>query len=175
MTALKLEQWFQSEEEKTAVKNYIERDVYCLGNEFQELYSQVNECWFEDVTNLMTPIEHTIEDYKDYLRENHIDEDTTLSELREMLAEYDGEDSDNYGPYDNYFNEFIQELQDAQEMQEVMQWFIVSDWLASKLEEIGEPVLHTDNHRLWGRTCCGQSIELDGTLQKVYRLNSKAV
>jgi hypothetical protein len=55
------------------------------------------------------------------------------------------------------------------EPQDIMQWFIVSNWLAGKLEAIGEPVLHTDSCTLWGRTCCGQSIELDGTIQKIYR------
>lgn len=163
------------EEEKQAVQNYIERDIYCLGNEFQELYAKANECWFEDVANMMTPIEHTLEDYKEWLRENHIVTEpgvlqTSLSDLKHMLNEYAGENEDDYSPYDSYFNEFIQELQDSQETQEVYQWFIVSSWLAGKLQELGEPILHTDTMTLWGRTCCGQSVELDGTLQKVYRL-----
>lgn len=173
MTALNLESWFKSEEEQMAVKNYIDREIFCLGNEFQQLYAQANECWYDDVTNLMEGMEHTIEDYKEFLRENHITEDTTVGELREMLAEYDGEDSDNYGPYDNYFNEFVEKLKDEAREQEVMQWFIVSGWLADKLEKIGQPVLRTDNHTLWGRCCYGQSIELDGTLQKVYRYVEK--
>lgn len=53
--------------------------------------------------------------------------------------------------------------------QEPMQWFLVDSYLAEKLEEIGEPVLHTDSHTLWGRTCCGQAVELDGTFQEIYR------
>lgn len=53
--------------------------------------------------------------------------------------------------------------------QEIMQWFLVDSYLAKRLEEIGEPVLHTDSHTLWGRTCCGQAVELDGTFQKIYR------
>lgn len=55
------------------------------------------------------------------------------------------------------------------EYTEVFQWFLVDSYLAGKLEEIGEPVLHTDSHTLWGRTCCGQSVELDGTFQEIYQ------
>ena len=112
-TVTKLESWFKSEEEREFTKNVIQNEIYCLGNEFQELYSKWNECWFDDVSNLF-------------------DEET-------------GEDK------------------------EVMQWFIVSSYLADKLESIGEPVLRTDSTCLWGRTCCGQAIELDGTIQKIYR------
>jgi len=109
---MKLESYYNSPEEKIFVTNMIEREVYCLGNEFQELYSKANECWFENVANLY-------------------DED--------------------------------------EEPQEIMQWFVVSEYLAEKLESIGEPILSTDSHKLWGRTCYGQSLELDGTFQEIYR------
>lgn len=171
MTALKLEEWFKSEGEKIAVQAYIDRQIFCLGNEFQKLYAAKNECWFENVVNLHTPIETCKHEYFDYVKENLSD---SFSDLKDALREWvENEGDDNYSPYDNYYNEYIEHLRDQQEMQDVMQWFIVSDWLASKLIEIGEPVLSTDNHTLWGRTCYGQSLELDGTLQKVYRLTQK--
>jgi hypothetical protein len=50
---------------------------------------------------------------------------------------------------------------------EVYQWFRVSGWLAQKLKQIGECVLDNEFGEWWGRQCCGQSIEMDGTLQKV--------
>lgn len=51
---------------------------------------------------------------------------------------------------------------------EIMQFFIVTDWLAEKLSAIGEPVA-LDFYGLawWGRTCCGQAIECDGTIQEI--------
>ena len=55
------------------------------------------------------------------------------------------------------------------EIQDVMQWFIVSTWLANRLREIDEPVLDYMGLELWGRTCCGQGIVLDGTFQNISR------
>ena len=107
-----MESYYKSEEEKQFVKNLIEREIYCLGNEFQELYSKQNEYWFEDTENM---------------------------------------------------------IDDNDEFKEVFQWFIVSEYLAQKLSEINEPILTTSSHYLWGRTCYGQSIELDGTFQEIYR------
>ena len=52
---------------------------------------------------------------------------------------------------------------------EIFQWYIVCDYLAKKLESIGESILTTSNHMLWGRTCRGQAIILDGTFQKVHK------
>jgi Protein of unknown function (DUF3768). len=54
-----------------------------------------------------------------------------------------------------------------EEIQEVLEWWLVDRWLADQLEQIGEPVLHADCGDYWGRTCSGQSIILDGTLQKI--------
>ena len=53
--------------------------------------------------------------------------------------------------------------------QEIMQWFIVTDWLRVKLDHQGEPVVEYLGLNLWGRTCCGQGIELDGTFQNISR------
>jgi hypothetical protein len=55
------------------------------------------------------------------------------------------------------------------EPQEIYQWFIVSPWLAGKLSEDGQPVAEWKGLHWWGRTCCGQGIELDGTLQRISR------
>ena len=50
---------------------------------------------------------------------------------------------------------------------DVYQWFRVSTYLASHLKDIGQPVLENEYGEWWGRTCCGQSIIMDGTLQRV--------
>jgi hypothetical protein len=55
------------------------------------------------------------------------------------------------------------------EFKEVFQWFLVTDWLANRLDEINEPLLRNDYGQWWGRTCCGQSIELDGTIQAIIK------
>ena len=51
--------------------------------------------------------------------------------------------------------------------QEIYEWWAVTEWLADKLIEFGQPVLKNDYGQWWGRTCTGQAIILDGTLQKI--------
>jgi len=54
------------------------------------------------------------------------------------------------------------------EYQEVFEYYLVSDYLGEKLRSINEPVMDLSTCSLWGRTCTGQSIELDGTIQKAF-------
>lgn len=108
-----LPSYFASEEEQAFTLNVIKNEVFCLANEFQELYANANPSWVESV--------------------------------------------------ENFWDE------EADEPKEIYQWFIVSTWLAQHLSEIGEPLLKTDSSLLWGRTCCGQDIKLDGTIQRIYR------
>lgn len=53
------------------------------------------------------------------------------------------------------------------EQQEIYEWYLVSEWMAKKLDAQGEPVLYGDYNYYWGRTCTGQAIILDGTFQKI--------
>lgn len=159
--------YYDSAEQMRFVKHTIDNDVLCLGNEFQELYAQVNECtWFDDLSNAYTPIVTCKDEYFEHTKEHHGDDLRTLIDAMREWHENDG--CDGFGPYDNYYNDYIEHLRYQQELQEVMQWFVVTEWLADHLKRIGEPVLSTNNHKLWGRTCCGQSIELDGTFQEIY-------
>lgn len=54
-----------------------------------------------------------------------------------------------------------------QEPVEVLQWFLVTDWLADKLRERGRVILSDGQSQWWGRTCCGQAILLDGIMQRI--------
>ena len=51
---------------------------------------------------------------------------------------------------------------------EALEHWIISDWLADKLEAKGEMILK-DFYGLtiWGRTCSGQAILLDGVIQEI--------
>lgn len=52
---------------------------------------------------------------------------------------------------------------------EVFEHWIVSDWLANRLEEHGERVLRDFfGLTVWGRTCTGQAISLDGVIGQIY-------
>lgn len=53
------------------------------------------------------------------------------------------------------------------EPQEVMEWWLVSRWLAGQLEERGEVTLSDGQSHWWGRCCSGQAILLDGIMQTI--------
>lgn len=55
-----------------------------------------------------------------------------------------------------------------EKMKEVLEWWVVSDWLANELEERGEAVLRSDYGTWWGRTCSGQAISLDGVIEDIH-------
>ncbi len=160
---------FQTQEEKDFVKLVIEQNILCSGNELVELYQKVNECeFYNNLENQLTPIVTDKQEYFDYVKEYHSE---SLDDLKTAMREwYENDGCEEAGPYDFYYGDYIEHLKNTeQEYQEVLQWFIVTDWLAAKLSAIGEPILSTDNHKVWGRTCYGQAIELDGTIQEIFR------
>jgi predicted RNA-binding Zn-ribbon protein involved in translation (DUF1610 family) len=55
------------------------------------------------------------------------------------------------------------EYQDA----EIFEWYVVTDWLASKLEENGECILKSDCETWWGRQCTGQAVYMDDVISKI--------
>lgn len=58
-------------------------------------------------------------------------------------------------------------VRDFAEPNEVYEWWAITGDLCEALREIGEPVIDNDYGYWWGRTCSGQMILADGTLQKV--------
>jgi hypothetical protein len=82
-----------------------------------------------------------------------------------ILKTYDSNDVPfSWEDVENLYNE-------DDEPQEIFQWFLVSNWLADDLYGIGEPVIRRGfgQASIWGRTCCGQSIELDPTFWNIYQ------
>lgn len=66
----------------------------------------------------------------------------------------------------------VQDLCDYERIEphqvEALEHWLVSDWLAEQLEKQGEMVLRDFlGFNIWGRTCCGQAIILDGTIQRI--------
>ena len=53
------------------------------------------------------------------------------------------------------------------EPQEIFEWWIITEWLAKKLEDKGEAILDWGNNFYWGRTCTGQAILLDGVISEI--------
>lgn len=71
--------------------------------------------------------------------------------------------------FENVSNLFDYGESDEGEPKDIYQWFLVTDWLAEKLDRIDEPVLSNDFGKWWGRTCYGQAIISDGTFQAIAR------
>lgn len=62
--------------------------------------------------------------------------------------------------------EEIDELNDLEsESQEVFEWWMVSNFLAEKLNELGHPTLTDEN--IWGRCTTGQAILLDYSITQI--------
>jgi len=71
--------------------------------------------------------------------------------------DYDGDEGeDNSDSEDEHYN------------QEPLEWWRVSKWACEQLRAVGEPVLDNDYGYWWGRTCSGQSIELDPTWYDIW-------
>jgi hypothetical protein len=49
----------------------------------------------------------------------------------------------------------------------VFEWWRVDPWLCKRLAAIGEVTLDNAYGEWWGRTCTGQSLIMDGTLQRI--------
>ena len=66
-----------------------------------------------------------------------------------------------YGVFD------YDEVQNVTEDTEIFSWFLVSDFLANELIELGEPVLSNELGNWWGRTRYGIPLENDPVLKKI--------
>lgn len=63
----------------------------------------------------------------------------------------------------------LHDIEPSDYRREVYEHWIVSDWLANRLEEHGERVLRDFfGLTVWGRTCTGQAIALDSVIGAIY-------
>jgi hypothetical protein len=109
---------------------------------------------FDDIQNTYPdPSDWTVEQCKAYL------DDHGLNGPRN----FDPDDEDDGCTEDDWRDA----VRDEAEPQEPLEWWLVSRWLAEELGQIGEPIIDNDYGYWWGRTCSGQSIMLDGTLQQI--------
>lgn len=100
-----------------------------------------------------------------------------VESLMRVNAEYPHSDNDfDYDNCRNILETVIYEHEDAVEViKDVLEWWIVDTWMYNKLNEIDQVTLAANGLYFWGRTCSGQSIELDGTFQTIYQNIQDAV
>jgi len=76
-------------------------------------------------------------------------------------------DADTDDGRHGYLTELRQVVADHAEAAEVFEWWRVSSWLCDQLRAAGYVVLDNGYGHWWGRTCTGQAVIMDGTLQTV--------
>jgi predicted nucleic acid-binding Zn-ribbon protein len=112
------------------------------------------------VAEAISVLEHAIADFPG-------DEETEQWELDlEASREY-------YDNMDGKLSEWAQFKEDLErgtyeEYQEIMEWWVVSGWLAEKLKHLGDAaVLESDYETWWGRTETGQALYMDYDLRRI--------
>ncbi|APU89081.1 hypothetical protein Rctr85_057 [Virus Rctr85] len=113
-----------------------------------------------DVNNLRQPIDHAI------LRQQY------PREHREWCTERRKQE------FDGTFAEYLeQECKiESFDEREVMSWWVVSDWLLTRLEAAGQPVLDLPSYgRWWGRTGVGAAVVDDDVIVQIAQKTKVAV
>lgn len=136
---------------------FVNREVIaCQTSLVNKLLSESILC-YEDIENeyidhsdRICEIEERIEAINDDIERETISEQAGQSEIDKL----EDEKSD------------LEKEQD--EPQEIFEWWLVTDFLAHKLKEHGEPILDTDYGTWWGRTTTGQAIFLDSVISSIY-------
>ena len=60
-----------------------------------------------------------------------------------------------------------EELQNLDENSEIMEWWLVTPYMAELLKEKGEVILSAHDCYWWGRTTSGQALYMDGVIQEI--------
>ncbi|GHV02004.1 hypothetical protein FACS1894159_10500 [Bacteroidia bacterium] len=54
-----------------------------------------------------------------------------------------------------------------QEDDKILEWWLVTSWLAKQLEERSQTIIHAFDCCFWGRTTSGQAIYLDNVIREI--------
>ena len=144
---------------QTWVENTIRYEIKACQTALVETLLKTEQLCYDQIQNLYKPVETSGKTYKqlqEELEDNGVD-------WYESFEDY-ANDEDEYKFYLGNL------LEETNEPQEVYEWWLVSDWLADKLIEVGEPVIKNEfNCSWWGRGCSGQRINLDPTLWDIWK------
>lgn len=171
---------YTSAEYQRAVGDFVRREViYCVSHLVSELASKGGECcgeYYEDVLSVLV---------QDEWEEPVVDRIDTLDadELRELLelmddiapAAYDM-DAEMLRPQvlasaktHGDWRELAEHLGEDPYQREAYEHWIVTDWVADKLEAKGEMVSKDIfGLTVWGRCTTGQAISLDRVICDIY-------
>ena len=153
-----------TKEQQDKARRFVENEVHANVNSMVEyiLGQEDSDATFnyEDIENMFSFPEYygTFADFSGGTQEQ-LDEE--VGRLEGIQNEYEIED--------NKWHDIQGEIDDLndleEEPQEIFEWWLVSGHLASELRDKGEPVIMHAN--IWGRTCTGQAILLDGVINEI--------
>ena len=171
---------------------YAQNDIFCCQSSLvSELMEKESEGFgVDDIENVYRDFSGSyLSECREYLSDiggdNPEPDPWAMSrdELAELLGDagievYDSESEDTLraAVIANIDDETIDGLDDWREAAnelaqdnpaEPYEWYCVSQWLCDKLRGIGEVVIDNDFGCWWGRTCTGQGLIMDGTLQEI--------
>ncbi len=112
----------------------------------------------EDVSNYYTYPEYTGE-YANFEGGSEEEKQKEIERLKGIIENQINDDNTD-------IETDIEALENLEsEPQEVFEWWMVSNYLAEKLNEYGECIIDSEN--IWGRTTTGQAILLDYVITKI--------
>jgi hypothetical protein len=161
----------ESGDYQRAVGELVQREVlYCVSGLVFEIGREKSDEWFHLFVqeDWQTPVREAIPDLPrekllEFLGENEgaMSADSTTAALSSACLRH----LESEGSWQDFCHANDLEPQ----RNEIYEHWIVSDWLARRLEERGE-VIERDFYGLtvWGRACTGQAILLDGVICSIY-------
>lgn len=112
--------------------------------------------------------------YEDWMGNRYSAEerDEKLSEYRELIdqleEEIDGLPTAQEQDARDMLMDAYNDLRDARcQRKEIIEWWLVSDWLAEKLAGQGESSVSDGNSHYWGRKTSGQAIKMNEVIHKI--------
>lgn len=137
-----------TESEKEEYLEDLLDQMEAIDSEIQELDEQIDQ------------INEDIDDIRgEFLANKRIDRiRDSINQIKDMIEELETKRQELSDFYDE-----VDALES--EPQEVFEWWMVSRWLARKLEVMGHPVIVDDE--IWGKCTLGQAIYIDSTIRQI--------
>lgn len=148
---------YNSTTNQSIKEKFVGIHVYAGVNMLVQSVIEANvDSFFEDVTNY-------------WMYETEDGERITEDEKQERIDALETElDNATTEEAEEAIQEKIDTINDLeQEPAEILEWWIVSEYLADKLEEQGECIYDNGQNKIWGRCTSGQAILLDACISYV--------
>ena len=154
-----------SSENQSIKSDFVGREVYCCASSL--IYQlQQDGHYTDEIMEFSLKDELREEDLKDEIREYY------KKELKEYLKDRFTEETSlevlDTEELKDLADDLNIDIDNFIEPEEALEHWIVSDWLADKLEAYGELITKDFlGLTIWGRTCSGQAIMLDWVISKI--------